>query len=395
LALQGGEPVRKTRLPYGHQWIDREDIQAAAGALQTEWITQGPAVEKFEKAVAEYTGVRYAVAISSGTAALHAACAAAGLRSGDEAVTSPLSFVATANAVVYCGAKPVFADIDEETLTINPGEIKKKISPSTKALLTVDFAGHPCQADEIREIARERNLIVIEDAAHALGARYKEKIIGGQADMTVLSFHPVKHITTGEGGMVLTNEAEFYEKLKRFRHHGITLNPSEGPWAYDIGELGYNFRITDFQCALGLRQLTKLDSFVKRRRTIAERYTEAFGLRPEIKIPTAAKWAGHAYHLYVIQLNLDQLSCSRREIFEALRAENIGVQVHYVPVHFFRYYQDHFDCRAKQYPVTERYYEKAITLPLFPKMSDDDAADVIKAVSKILDYYTVQSKGKG
>ena len=263
LAVQGGTPVRKTMLPYGHQWLDENDLSAVVEALKGDWITQGPTVNEFEQRVADYCGARYAVAVSSGTAALHAACAVAGIAAGDEAITTPLTFVATANAVVYCGGRPVFADIRPDALNIDPTEIEKRITPHTKAILPVDFTGHPADLDAIRDIAEAHHLLVIEDAAHALGAEYKGHKIGGLSDMTILSFHPVKHITTGEGGMILTNSETFYEKLKIFRHHGIVKAPDkltrdEGPWYYEIQDLGYNLRITDFQCALGLSQLSKI-----------------------------------------------------------------------------------------------------------------------------------------
>ena len=272
-AIEGGKPVRTSLLPYGHQWIEDGDIHALIEILKTDWITQGPKIAEFEEKVADYCGAKYAVAVCNGTAALHAACAVAGISDGDEVITSPITFAASANSVVYCGGKPVFADIQGGTHNIDPAEIIKKVSPKTRAILPVDFAGHPCDIDEIKKIAREKGLLIIEDAAHALGAIYKGKKVGGLADMTTLSFHPVKHITTGEGGMVLTDNEEFYEALKVFRHHGIIrdedkLSKVDGPWYYEINNPGYNYRITDFQCALGLNQLKKLDSFLQRRREI-------------------------------------------------------------------------------------------------------------------------------
>ena len=286
LAIEGGQPVRSELLPYGHQWIDDADITSVIDVLRSDWITQGKKVDEFEASVAAYCGAKYAVAVSSGTAALHAACAVAGISGGDEAITTPMTFAATANAVVYCGGRPVFADIREDTLNIDPAEIKKRLSPKTKAILPVDFAGHPADLDEIMAIANERDLVVIEDACHALGAEYKGKKIGGLADMTVFSFHPVKHITTGEGGMVLTDDKRFYEKLKIFRHHGIVKKgANKSAWYYEIDRPGYNFRITDFQCALGISQLDKLGSFIERRREIATRYNRAFSEMPELVIP--------------------------------------------------------------------------------------------------------------
>ena len=389
LAIEGGKPVRSKLLPYGHQWIDEDDIRAVAEVLRTGWITQGPKIEEFEKKVAEYCGAKYAVAVSSGTAALHAACAVAGISQGEEVITTPITFLATANAIVYCGGKPVFADVKEDTLNIDPEEIQKRLSPKTKAILLTDFAGHPADLNEIEAIAKESGLIVIEDAAHAMGAEYKGRKIGGLADMTTLSFHPVKHITTGEGGMILTNNEEFYEKLKIYRHHGMVrdrekLPKDEGSWYYEMEWPGHNFRITDFQCALGLSQMNKLDRFIQRRREIAARYDEAFAEIEEIITPVEKESVKAVYHIYVIQLRTEMLRVGRKEIFEALRAENIGVNVHYLPVHLHPFYRREFGYKSGDYPKAERYYERAITLPIFPKMNDNDVEDVIEAVEKVI-----------
>ncbi|MFO7772807.1 MAG: UDP-4-amino-4,6-dideoxy-N-acetyl-beta-L-altrosamine transaminase [Dehalococcoidia bacterium] len=396
LAIEGGKPVRNSTLPYGHQWIDEEDIAAVVEVLRSDWITQGPKVDEFERRVAEYCGAGYAVAVSSGTAALHAACAVAGISRGDEAITTPITFAATANTVVYCGGRPVFADIGEDTLNIDVREIEKRLSPKTKAVLPVDFAGHPADLDEIRTLARKRNLVVIEDACHALGAEYKGRKIGSLSDMTVLSFHPVKHITTGEGGMVLTDSKQYYERLKAFRHHGIVKNQNalknDGPWYYEIPEPGYNLRITDFQCALGISQLKKLDRFVQRRREIASRYNDALSGIEEVITPVELGDVKAAYHIYVIQLRTDMLDVSRKEVFEALQAENIGVNVHYMPLHLHPFYKKEFGYRKGDHPRAERYYERAITLPLFPKMSDDDVEDVIEAVQKVLRSYSTKNR---
>jgi UDP-4-amino-4,6-dideoxy-N-acetyl-beta-L-altrosamine transaminase len=388
LAIKGGKPVRNKILPYGHQWIDEEDIASVVEVLKSDWITQGSKVDEFERNVAAYCGVRYAVAVSNGTAALHAACVVARISKGDEAITTPITFAATANAVVYCGGRPVFADIREDTLNIDVAEIKKKLSARTKAILPVDFAGHPADLDEIMAIAKDRKLIVIEDACHALGAEYKGHKIGSLADMTILSFHPVKHITTGEGGMVLTDDREFYGRLKVFRHHGIVKDDlGKGPWYYEINSPGHNFRLTDFQCALGISQLKKLDSFVERRRQIASRYNQAFAGMKEIMTPMESADVKAVYHIYVIQLRTELLKVGRKEIFEALRAENIGVNVHYMPIHLHPYYQREFGYKKGDYPRAEKYYERAITLPVFPKMGDEDVRDVIEAVQKVIQCY--------
>ncbi|MEE8470896.1 MAG: UDP-4-amino-4,6-dideoxy-N-acetyl-beta-L-altrosamine transaminase [Dehalococcoidia bacterium] len=392
LAIEGGDPVRSDFLPYGRQWVDADDIDAVVKVLETDWITTGPKVGEFEERVAQYCGARYAVAVSSGTAALHAACLVAGISRGDEAITTPITFAATANAVVYCGGKPVLADIRDDTLNIDPEEIKKRLSPKTKAILPVDFGGHPADLDEIRAIAAERGLIVIEDAAHALGAEYKGHKIGSLSDMTVFSFHPVKHVTTGEGGMILTNSKEFYEKLRILRHHGMVRDNGESsqdkdPWYYEIDSLGYNYRLTDFQCALGLSQMKKLDRFVQRRREIADKYGQAFAEIEELVTPTENEGVKNAYHIFVIQVKTELLNANRGEILKALRAENIGASVHYVPVHLHPYYRRELGHRAGDYPRAERYYERAITLPIFPRMTDRDVEDVITAVNKVMQYY--------
>jgi UDP-4-amino-4,6-dideoxy-N-acetyl-beta-L-altrosamine transaminase len=389
LAIEGGEPIRSEPLPYGHQWIDEDDIASVVEVLKSDWITQGHKVDEFEAKIAKYCGAKHAVAVSSGTAALHIACAVAGISEGDESITSPITFAATANVMVYCGGKPVFADIREDTLNIDPEEVRKRLSSRTKALLPVDFTGRPADLDEIMAIAKERNLVVIEDAAHALGAEYKGRRIGSLADMTVFSFHPVKHITTGEGGMILTDNEEFYEKLKIFRHHGIVKDsPNKGSWYYEIYNPGYNFRLTDFQCALGISQLEKLGRFIQRRTEIAAKYNEAFAEMPEIITPVEKKNTKAVYHLYVLQLQLERLKTGRKHIFEALRAENIGVSVHYIPVHLHPYYQKEFGYKQGDYPRAERYYERAITLPIFPKMSNEDVEDVVKAVKKVIAYFS-------
>ncbi len=372
--------AKKKNIPYGYQWIDNQDIKEVVKVLRSGWLTQGPKIEEFEKAVAKYSGAKYGVAMSSGTAALQAAYSAAGIGFGDEVITTPLTFVGTANAIVHCQGTPIFADVGESTLNINPEEIEKKITERTKAIVTVDFAGHPCDYDRIKTIAKKHNLLMIEDACHSLGSLYKNKKIGSLADMTVFSFHPVKIISTGEGGVVVTNNKNFYEKLKTFRHHQIVKKPRKGDWYYEIEKPGYNFRITDFQCALGISQLKKIDKFIKRRRNIVAEYDEAFKNIKEIVTPKEKEYVKSAWHIYTIQLE----KLDRKKIFEQLRKQGIGVQVHYLPLHLQPFYRKKFGYKKGDFPIAERYYERAITLPLFPKMTEDDINKVIRIVKKII-----------
>lgn len=379
----------KAFLPYGRQWIDDADIDAVISALRSDWITQGPLIPRFEQAVAQQCEAGEGVAMANGSSGLHAACVAAGIGEGDEVITTPLSFVATANCVLYCGGVPVFADVTPDTLTINIGEIEKKLTKKTRAIIIVDFSGHPCELDEIRTLAKRHNLIVIEDAAHSLGAFYKGKPIGSLSDMTVLSFHPVKHITTGEGGMVLTNNAEFAERLRRFRTHGITrqrecfCEADHGPWYYEMLDLGHNFRITDFQCALGLSQLDKLKGFVDSRREIARCYQESLGDVHEIRLPVELPTVRSSYHLFPIRLQLKQLTKTRRKIFQDLQNCGLGVNVHYIPIPWHPFYQK-LGYQKNDWPVAEAAYDELISLPIWPAMSTNDVDLVIRSVKKVL-----------
>jgi perosamine synthetase len=395
LALHGGTPVRSTLLPYGRQSIDEDDIQAVIDTLCSDWLTTGPKVNEFEEAFAAWVGARHAVSFSSGTAALHGAAFAAGLGAGDEAITSALTFAATANCVLYQGAKPVFADITRDTLNLDPEQVRGLVTSKTKALLPVDYAGHPADLDAMLEIADRHGLTVVEDACHALGAEYRGRRVGSVSHLTVFSFHPVKHLTTGEGGMVTTDNAEFAETLRKFRNHGISSNARdrqrEGQWRYEMVLLGFNYRLTDIACALGLRQLTKLEANLVRRREIAARYTAAFRGLQEISFPAVRCEVLPAWHLYPIRLDLAKLSAGRAEIFRALRAENIGVNVHYIPVHLHPYYKERFGYRGGEFPVAEAAYESLISLPMFHGMTDGDAEDVIAAVSKVCDAYAQPS----
>jgi len=373
---------KRNFLSYGKQWLDKNDIKAVVNVLKTDWLTQGPKVEEFEKRVAQYCGAKYAVAVSSGTAALELAYLVGGIGKGDEVITTPLTFTATCSALVHYGGRPVFVDIKEDSFSINPEEIEKKITKKTKAIVPVDFAGIPCDYDEISKIAKRNKLLIIEDASHALGSLYKGKKIGRLADMTVFSFHPVKGITTGEGGMVLTDNKKFYEKLKILRHHGIVKKPEKGGWYYDIETPGFNFRITDFQCALGLTQLKKLGKFIKRRREIVARYNKAFKDIEEIITPQEKSYVKSAWHIYPVQLKLERLKATRKKIFDYLREQGIGVQVHYIPLHLISFYKKRFGYRTGDFPIAENYYKRAITLPLFPKMTDSDVEKVVRVVKK-------------
>lgn len=371
-------------IPYGRQTIEEDDIQAVIEVLKSDYLTTGPKIAEFEKMVADYVGAKYAVAISNGTAALHAACFAAGIGAGDEVITTSLTFAASSNCVLYCGGTPVFADVDAKTYNIDPEDIKRKITPRTKAIIAVHLAGQPCDMDAIHAIAKEHNLIVIEDGAHALGSEYKGKKVGALSDMTTFSFHPVKPITTGEGGMIVTDDEEFYKKLVLFRSHGITrdenlMTRNEGPWFYQQLELGYNYRMTDIQCALGCSQMKKLDRFLNRRRELVKRYEEAFADCPNIVTPYQLPETNSGWHLYIVQVK----NCDRREIFEALRGEGIGVNVHYIPVYYHPYYQEH-GYREVHCKNAEEIYTHMISLPLYPGLTDVQQDEVIEKIKKMV-----------
>lgn len=383
--------MRDSFLPYAKQWLDDEDIEVVLNVLKSDYLTTGPMVSIFENKVANYVGAKYAVAFSNGTAALHGACFAAGVGLGDEVITTPITFAASANCVLYQGGKVVFADIDPQTYNIDPVEIKRKITDKTKAIVPVDFTGQPVNLEKIYEIAKDSNLIIIEDAAHALGARYKENKIGALSDMTMFSFHPVKHITTGEGGMITTNNEVYYKRLLQFRSHGITRAPDDllenhGPWYYEMQYLGYNYRMTDIQAALGISQMNKLEMFLEKRKEIVDRYNLAFGDLPQLNIPYQDSLCESSWHLYVIRLNLDKLTVGRKEIFEALQKQNIGVNVHYIPVHLHPYFRG-LGYNKGSLPKAERLYEEIISLPLFPKMTEQDVDDVIHAVTSTINLF--------
>ncbi len=379
-------------LSYGRQCIEEDDIKAVVEVLRSDFLTQGPKVKEFEESLASYCGAKYAVGFSSGTAALHGAYFAAGLGSGDELITSPLTFLATANAALFLGARPVFVDIEADTGNIDAGLIESAITGKTKAIVPVHFAGHPAELKEIAKTAKKHNLLLIEDACHALGAKYLDTIIGDckYSDMAVFSFHPVKSITTGEGGAVLTNNEDFYNKLMMFRHHGVTKDPdllqdksgSEKGWYYEMQYLGFNYRLTDIHSALGISQLKKLDGFIERRREIVKRYEQSFEGNPFFYVPVEKSYVKSAWHLYPIRLK-DTHKSNKKEIFTKLRENGLGVQVHYIPVHLQPYYQQ-LGFEKGAYPNAEDFYAREISLPMFPSLANEDVDSVIDRMFNVM-----------
>jgi perosamine synthetase len=372
-------------IPYGRQWILPEEIDLVVSVLQSDWLTQGPIIGRFENEVAEKCGARFAVAFSSGTAALHACAFAAGLGAGDEVITTPMSFVATANCIVYQGGTPVFVDVRDDTVTLDTDAVAGAITKRTAAIVAMDFAGHPADWLNLRKLAAEHDLILIDDASHALGAKYYGEAVGSLADMSVFSFHPVKHITTGEGGMALTDNEEFCGRLRSFRQHGIVRDTcEEDPWYYEMQSLGFNYRITDFQCALGLSQLDRLDNFIERRREIASAYNNAFVQLHGIRTPLELEGVRSAYHLYPVRLVPSKVGKTRRQVFDELRKAGLGVNVHYIPIYWHPFYRDRFGLRRGLCPVAEEYYESSISLPIFPRMQDSDVERVISTVTSVV-----------
>lgn len=377
-------------IPYARQFIDNDDIKAVVTALRSDYLTQGPRVSEFEDAVASYCNAKYAVAVNSGTAALHIACLAAGLSPGNEAITSPITFVASANCIAYCGARPVFADVRPDTVCIDPEEVAKKMTARTKVVIPVDFAGQPAELAAIQSLTAKKKIVVIEDAAHSLGATYKGVRVGSNAysDMTILSFHPVKHITTGEGGMVLTNDRALYKKLMLLRSHGITRDPAQimsghGPWYYEMQVLGYNYRITDVQCALGLNQLKKLDSFIAMRKQVVQEYRHAFRKYEQILLLEEHRHGVSSHHLFVIRFRRSSFKVGRDAIFNEYRKNGVLVNVHYIPVYQHPYYRK-AGYGYTRCAVAEQYYEETITLPLYAHMPKNSVRTVIAVTEKII-----------
>ena len=391
-AACGGTPVRDKKIFYGHQYIDEADIQAVVEVLKSDYLTCGPKIEELERKLCGLTGARYAVVCANGTAALHIATMAAGVKEGDEVITTPITFAASANCALYCGARPVFADIDPETYNIDPGKVEAAITPATKAVVAVDYTGQSVALDPLREICKKHGLILIEDGAHVIGTKYKGQPNGSLSDMTTLSFHPVKTVTGGEGGAVLTNKEDYYKKLLLYRAHGITRDEAlmehepDGPWYYEQIALGYNYRITDMQAALIISQLDKLSLFSRRRKEIVKRYDEAFSGMPALFVQREIPESDTTRHLYILRLMPEKLRIDRKGFFAALAAENVCCNVHYIPTYYFPYYEK-LGYKRGLCPNAEKLYEEIISLPLYYAMSDEDVESVIEAVQKIVDFY--------
>ena len=390
LAIEGGRPVRGTLLPYGRQLVDDADIGAVTAVLRGDLLTTGPMVAEFEARFAARVGARHAVAVSSGTAALHAAMFAAGVGPGDEVVTTPLTFVGTANAALYLGARPVFADIRGDTLNVDPTRVEAALTPKTRVLAPVDFAGQPCDLSAIRELARARGLRVVEDAAHALGAEAGGRRVGALSDLTIFSLHAVKHVTTGEGGVVTTDDTELAARARRFRNHGIATDSADrqasGALWSPMVDLGFNYRLTAIQCALGLSQLSRLEAFLAKREAIAERYLVALKDLPGLAVPRRLPDVRHAWHIFPVLVEPARLRVGRDEVFAALRAEGIGVTLHYVPAYWHPYYV-RLGYQRGLCPVTEEATSRMFSLPIFPGMTDADTEDVVAALWKVLGRY--------
>lgn len=396
LAINGGIPVRAEKIYYGRQCIDEDDIAAVSETMRSDYITCGPKVDMVERKLCEITGAKHAVVMTNGTSALYAACFIAGIKPGDEVITTPLTFMASANCALYCGAKPVFADVNPDTYNIDPKSIREHITEKTKAIVAVDYTGQVVEIDEIRKICDEFNLVFIEDAAHSIGSKYNGTPVGSLADITCFSFHPVKTVTAGEGGALLTNNDEYARKALMFRAHGIERDharfmsvsneDNSGEWYYEQQFLGVNFRMTDFQAALLDSQLNKLNKFVERRKEIVKKYNQAFEDIREIIVQAEIPESDTCRHLYIIQLDLDKLSCTRKQFFEAMSAENVQCQIHYIPVYWSPLYRD-MGYNKGLCPVAEKIYSSIMSIPCYPKLTDEEVDSVITAVNKIVNHY--------
>lgn len=391
-AIEGGKPAREQKIFYGHQYIDEDDIQAVVEVLRSDYLTCGPKITELEEKLCSLTGAKYAVVCSNGTAALHIAALSAGVGEGDEVITTPITFAASANCALYCGARPVFVDIDPETYNIDPKKVEAAITPRTKAVVAVDYTGQSADLAPLLQICKEHHLTLIEDGAHVIGTKYKGQMNGSIADMTMFSFHPVKTVTGGEGGVILTNDEGYYKKLLLYRSHGITRDEEQmqhepdGAWYYEQVDLGYNYRMTDMQAALIISQLDKLPMFAARRKEIVAKYNEAFAGMPALSIQREIPESDTTRHLYILRIVPEKLRIDRRQFFDALAAENVCCNVHYIPVYYFPYYEKLGYCRGLC-PNAEKLYEEMITLPLYYAMSDGDVESVIEAVTKIVTFY--------
>lgn len=383
-------------IPYGRQVVEDDDIAAVTAVLRGDWLTQGPAVEQFEAAFAAAAGAAHAVAVNSGTAALHAALEALGLGPGDEVVVPPITFTATANCAVFVGATPVFADVTPSG-HLDPAEVARRLTPRTRAILAVDYAGHPCDYAALGALAHRHDLALVCDACHALGARWQGRPVGAIGRLNTFSFHPVKHIATGEGGMITTDDAALAARMRAFRTHGITKDAArflpadacaplaeQGPWYYEMQTLGFNYRISDLNCALGRSQLRKLDRFVARRRAVAARYTEALRDLPHVGVPPVAAAAEPSWHLYPLAINFSALGRTRTQVMEALRAHGVGTQVHYIPVCLQPYYRERLGARPGDFPGAEAFYAQTLSIPMFAGLTDPQVDHVIAALRSVL-----------
>ena len=392
LALDGGPPVRRELLPYGRQSLREEDIEAVVEVLRSSWLTTGPKVDEFEASLRNVTKAKEAVVLANGTAALHAMIAALELGPEDEVIVPTISFAATANCAVYQGAKPVFADVCPKTLLLTTEYVAPLITKRTKAVIAVDYGGQPCDYPALKKFLAPKGITLLSDACHSIGGSWQERPVGTLAKMSAFSFHPVKHIATGEGGAVTTNDTELAQKLRIFRNHGITTDhrqrASTGSWFYEMVSLGYNYRLSDIHCALGVTQLERLEGIVKKRQELAKRYDRAFAKLSQVTPLQCNKEATHAYHLYVVLVDIDSLTVDKNKLFSALRAEGIGVNVHYVPIHLHPFYREKFGTKVGMCPNAELAYEKMFTLPLFHSMKDSDVDDVVQAFVKILRAYS-------
>ena len=393
-AIEGGKPVREKKIYYGHQYLDQSDYDAVLEVLKSDYLTCGPKITELEKKLCDITGAKYAVACANGTAALHIATMAAGLKAGDEMITTPITFAASANCALYVGATPVFADINPDTYNISPAAVEEKITDRTKAVVAVDYTGQAVELNRLKQICEKHNLVLIEDGAHSIGTVYDGRGVGSVADMTTFSFHPVKTVTGGEGGAVMTNSEELYQKLLLARSHGITRDTSlmagesDGPWYYEQVNLGYNYRITDIQAGLIISQLDKLDMFKARRKEIVSAYNKAFEEIDGIIVQKEIPESDTCRHLYILRLDSSKLKINRRQFFDAMGAEGVCCNVHYIPVYYFPHYEK-LGYKRGLCPNAEALYEEMMSLPLYYAMSDEDVSSVIEAVRKLVEYYHI------